>query len=331
MEPKEQTRAPAFNGINVSGEALRADYSDSLMNVITFFEPVTKNSLDTVETMRLMSRKYDGLSVAFRYVLEPRLSCMYHAKESQMTLDRLSLFGNTLFDANSMLVLQFGIRELPAVLIIDSNGIIKSRYEGEVSLRSFERSIQSRLAMSGYRDELPNMDGPGFDIMRSRGDSKLRQLGYVTGDYVFTSLVVPETNQEFSLPNFFILDTIYPHGAWYVGRDYIEGTGGSTVYISCSKGQSVLAFTGSSEGALVRMHTAIESPQNLVLGKDVKREGALLELNVSEYRPYELLASSGDSDILISLQIQSGSIRLYSVEFCDLEHAAGPTAANWAR
>ncbi|MCL5268757.1 MAG: hypothetical protein M1469_11755 [Bacteroidetes bacterium] len=331
MEPKEQTRAPAFNGINVSGEALEADYADNLVNVVTFFEPVTKNSLDTVEIMRLMSRRYESLSVGFWYVMEPRLSCMYHAKESQMTLDRLSLFGNTLFDANNTLILQFRVNELPAVLIIDSNGMIKSRYEGEVSLRSFERSIQARLAVSGYRDELPNMGELGFNLVHSRGSSKLRQLGYVTGDYVFTSLVVPETNQEFSLPDFCLVNTIYPHGPWYVGRDFIEGSGGSTVYISCSRDQAVLAFTGSCDGASVRMHTAIEAPQSLVLGKDVKREGSVLELRIDEHRPYELLASSGDSDVLISLQVQSGSIRLYSVEFCDLERVAGPTAANWVR
>ncbi len=331
MEPKEPTRAPAITGINISGDALQVDYTENLLSVITFFEPVTKNSLDTVEVMRQMSRSYGNLSVGFWYVLEPRLSCMYHARESQTTLERLNLSGNTIFDANNMLVLQLGIRELPAVLVVDSNGIIKARFEGEIPLRSFERSIQARLAVSGYRDELPSMGTAGAEIMRTRTSSTLRQLGYVTGDYVFTSLVVPETSQEFSLPDFCLLNTIYPHGPWYVGRDYIEGSAGSTVYISCSKDQTVLAFAGSDEPTLIRMHTAIEAPQNLALGRDVRRDDGKLELSIGDYRPYEILASSGDSDVLISLQVQSGKMRLYSVEFCDLERVAGHAHTDFNR
>ncbi len=331
MEPKEQTRVQMISGINVSGEPVEADYAANLMNVVTFFEPVSRSSLDTLKIVRHLSKKYTDLSVGFWYVMEPRLSCLYRAKESQLTLERLGLPSSTIFDANNMIVLQFGITELPAVLVIDSNSFIKSRYEAEISPRSLERTIQARLAVSGYRDELPDMDEAGLQFVHTKGSSVLRQLGYVTGDYVFTSLVVPEINQEFSLPDFCLLNTIYPHGSWYVGRDFIEGSTGSTVYVSCAKDETVFAFAGSCEGATVRMHTSIGLPGNLNIGGDVRKEGNTLEVNVCDCRPYELLTSSGDADILISLQVQSGSIRLYSVEFCELAALVRQPDTNWSR
>lgn len=320
-----------ISGINVSGEPVEVDYSAKLMNVITFFEPVSMSSLDTLKLIRFLAKKYSALSVGFRYVMEPRLSCLYHAKESKPALERLGLPSDTIFDANNMVVLQYGISELPAVFIVDSNSFVKSRYEGEISPRNLERTIQARLAASGYRDELPDMDDTGLQFVHTRGSSVLKQLGYVTGDYVFTSLVVPEANQEFSLPDFCLLNTIYPRGSWYVGRDFIEGGTGSTVYVSCAKDEAVFAFAGSDEGATVRMHTSIGLPENLNIGRDVRKEGNTLEVNVCECRPYELLTSSGDADVLISLQVQSGAIRLYSVEFCELAALVRQSDTNSSR
>jgi hypothetical protein len=155
-----------------------------------------------------------------------------------------------------------------------------------------------------------------FHISHLRGGSVMRQLGYATGDYLFTSLVVPESDQQFSLPDFCLPDTIYPCGPWFVGRDFIEGKTGSTVYISCSKDESVHIFAGSEENAAVKIHTSIESDQRIILGKDVARNGNAIEMAIDDFRSYEVLAASGDADVLISLQVCSGSVKLYCVEYC---------------
>jgi len=100
-----------------------------------------------------------------------------------------------------------------------------------------------------------------------------------------------------------------------VGRDLIEGKSGSTVYISCAKNEAVSIFAGGEKGTLLRLHTSIESPNQLALGKDVKRKDGTMQIDVDEYRSYEILANSGDTDVLISLQVTSGSLDLYVVEF----------------
>lgn len=323
MEPKDQVRALRISGLNVAGEPVDVDYSLNLMNVVLFFEPVSKNSLDVVELVRLMSERYSRLSVGFWYVMEPRLSCLYRSLSAQRTLDRLSLFSNVLFDANNMIVLQSGVRVVPAVIVVDSNGLICSQFEGEISLLEIERTVQARIALSGYKDELPLMsrfdafgNGITSELSRGRSGSVMRQLGYATGDYVFGSVIAPETNQEFSLPDYCLINTIYPFGAWFVGRDSIAGNSGSTVYVSCARDESVTIFAGAEAGATLRIHTSIESPQNMVFGKDVKKSEGSLEMKFDEFWPYEVLLNSGDSDLLISLQIMSGTAQLYSVEFC---------------
>ncbi len=324
MEPKEQERASRISGINVAGETVEVDYSANLMNVLVFFEPVSKYSLDTVENFRVMASRYEKLSVGFWYVMEPRLSCMLRFEVAQRTLDRLSLFTNTIFDANNMIALHSRIRSVPAVLAIDSNSFVISKFEGEVSLSEIERTVQARIALSGYRAELPPMEGRDRTFASLRPASTTKQMGYATADYVFRSMVVPEADQNFLLPDFYILNTIYPFGAWFVGRDLIEGKNGSTVYISCAKDEAVSIFAGGEKGTVLRLHTSIESPNQLAFGKDVKRNDGMMQIDVNEYRPYEILANSGDTDVLISLQVASGSFALFSVEFYtvrDLPHS----------
>lgn len=317
METKQETRAPRISGANVSGEWLDVDYSTNLLSVVLFFEPVSRNSAEAVELVRRLAARYEKLAVGFWYVMEPRLSCMFRGDVALQTLQKLDLIKNVIFDANNVVELQARLKEVPALLVVDSNSYIKAQYEGKIGGASsaVERTIQARLAVSGYRDDLPSIGEMGSDFPKSR-NSVLKQMGYVTGDYLFSSLVIPETSQQFSLPNFYLPNTVYPCGSWFVGRDLIEGKTGSTVYISCLKDESVNVFLGSEEGALVKVHTSIESAQHLVLGKDIAKRGGVLELAVNEFRPYEILSLTGDTEVLISLQVVSGSIKLYCVEYC---------------
>ena len=295
-----------ISGINVVGENVDVDYSANLMNIVLFFDPVSKISLESLNMVQLLAQRYEKLSVGFWYVMEPRLSCMYRGNIAQAAFERFGMSANAIFDANSMIVLRARIKVVPAAMVIDSNSFIKSQYEGEISFREIERAIQARLAISGYRDDLPADGGMEFNVCHLHGGSMMRQLGYVAGDYLFTSMVVPESDQQFSLPDFCLPDTIYPCGAWFVGRDFIEGKTGSTVYISCSKDESVHIFAGSEEKAAVKIHTSIESDQHIILGKDVARTGSAIEMAINEFRSYEVLAASGDADILISLQVFPG-------------------------
>ncbi len=321
MKPREEIRAPRITGVNPVSRSVEVDYSGHLMNVVTFFEPVSRYSLESLAGLRAMSDRYGNLSVGFWYVMEPRLSCMFHEGIALKTVRRLQLPEDTLFDANNLIAMQAGIQVVPTVLVVDSNSFLVSRYEGELSPMEIERNVQARIALSGYRDELPSMQKPERSGAALRSGSVMRQMGYAGGDYVFGNMVVPEADQEFNLPDFYLLDTIYPFGAWYVSRDFIEGKSGSTLYISCGKDESVYAFAGSEAGAAVRLHTSIESPQHLSLGKDVRKDGEALKIEVEEFRPYEILSNSGDSDVLVSLQVMSGSLSLFSVEFCPEEGA----------
>ena len=332
MKRSEETRAPRISGINVSGETVEVDYSIHLMNILLFFEPVSKYSVDSVERVRLISTRYENLSTGFWYVMEPRLSCMLHSDIARKALDRMSVFSNVLFDPNNMIALQAGVQTVPAVFVVDSNGFLSSRYEGEISWGEIERNIQSRIAQSGYRDELPPLEKPDNYSGTMRSSSVIRQMGYANADYVFGSVIVPESDQQFSLPDFYLLNTIYPFGAWYVSRDFIEGKSGSTLYISCARDESVYLFAGSEGRTILRLHTSIESSQHLSLGRDVKTVNGSLQIEVDDYRPYELFSNTGDSDVLISLQVMSGSVQLFSVEFCpQVEAFSGVNASRLSR
>jgi len=315
MEPREQSRAPRISGVNIFGERVDVDYSANLLNVVLFFEPVSKNAANAIEAVRRLSVRYSKLAVGFWYVMEPRLSCMFRSNVAQTTLQRLDLAEIAVFDGNGMVELQAQLKSVPALFVVDSNSFIKSQFEGEISFREVERSIQARLSTSGYREELPSIGEMDMDAMVHRG-SVIKQMGYVTGDYLFTSLVVPETDQQFSHPDFYLPNTIYPCGSWYVGRDFVEGKSGSTVYVSCLKDESVNVFLGSEEGAIVRVHTSIESSNHLILGRDITKSSSMLELKVNEFRSYEILSFTGDTEVLISLQVRSGSMKLYCVEYC---------------
>jgi hypothetical protein len=316
MKLEGQHRAPNISGINVLGENVSVDYSDYLLNIVLFFDLVSRASIENVNAIQLLARRYQKFSIGFWYIMEPRLSCLYKGEIARSAIERSGLPLNTIFDANGLIILQTGIKSTPAVLVIDSFSLMKSEFEGEISYMELERAIQARLSMSGYKDDLPTLGEFHVRNMTAHSGAIMRQLGYATGDYLFTSLVVPETDQEFSLPDFCQPNTIYPHGAWFVGRDYIEGKAGSTVYISCSKDESVNIFAGSEEKSKVKIHASIESDAHIIFGKDVTKSGGCVDMTIDEFRSYEVLSSSGDADALISLQIASGSVMLFCVEYC---------------
>ncbi len=336
MDPRELPRAPSISGINVNGEAVEVDYFANLINVVVFFEPLTMNSIYAIGVIRNFAERYKRFPVGFWYVMEPRPSCMDRGDVARVTLERLGLLRstasnqdasapsggefssktNTIFDANSAILLRAGVRVMPSVLAIDSNSFVRSQYEGEVSFRELERTIQARLALSGYRDELPAIGEMDYDFIRSCGGSVVRQMGYARGDYAFSSEVVPETDQLFSLPDFYLQNSIYPVGEWYVGRDFVEGKSGSIAYISCSSQESVFVFVGSEAGSTVRVHTSNESAEHLILGSDVRSKETGLEITINDFRSYEIISDSSDTDVLVSLQVTAGSMKLYCVEFC---------------
>jgi len=66
----------------------------------------------------------------------------------------------------------------------------------------------------------------------------------------------------------------------------------------------------------LKIHTSIESDQFVILGKDTARSGSAMEMAVNDFRSYEVLATTGDADVLLSLQVMSGSVKLYCVEYC---------------
>ncbi len=314
MESTESGRAPHISGTNILGEWIDVDYSANLLSVVLFLDPVSRSSCEAYMMVRKLAQRYEKLAVGFWFVMEPRLSCMFKGDIVMQTLKRIDIVKNAIFDGNGMVELQTRVKAIPALFVVDSNSIIKSRYEGGIQFREVERAIQARLSVSGYRDELPAINDFDFDLTVSC-DSVVKQMGYVAGDYLFSSLVVPEADQLFSHPDFYLPNTIYPCGSWFVGRDFIEGKAGSTVYISCLKDESVNVFMGSDQECIVRVHTSIESAGNLILGKDIARKGSLLEITVNEFRPYEVLSVTGDSDVLISMQVATGTLKLYCVEY----------------
>ncbi len=316
MDPREFTRAPTISGIDTQGDRLSIDYSENLINVLVFFDPVSCHSLEAIEAIQLLSLQYEKLSVCFWFIMEPRPSCMYKSEIAQRTLNRLGLFSKAIYDVNNQIGLNFGLVDVPTVLIVDSNSFIRLKFEGDIAFREVERAIQARLAVSGYKVELPELGEADIDLPHLHSTSVMKQLGYGANDYVLNSMVVPEANQEFILPNLYFSHAVYPLGDWYVGRDYMEGKNGSTVYVSCGSEESVYLFAGSEEGALLRIHTSIGSHHRLVFGREVENRDGLISLKVSEFRPYEVLSCAGDS--MISLQVMDGSLKLYTVEFCPL-------------
>jgi hypothetical protein len=323
MKEHELRILPPIAGVSLEGSEISLREGEAIINILVVFDPVSVRSILTLKLLGKIAKRYSSTPVKLLYIMEPRLSCFYNLETAKKFTNRFGISSMTIYDVNSYVSLQLRLSSLPAVFIADSNLIIHSYQEGEISTEDIERFIQFRLSLSGFRDELPEMAGiidesVDHSLMISR--PIVRQMGYASNDYLFNYVATPEALHEFPPPGFCASEMLYPSGKWFVGRDFIQGISGSVIYVSCSRDESLWIFAGSDDGCRLTIQTTVGLQTSLQFGKDVVVHQDSVEMIVSDCQQYEILTFSGQDEVLLSLNVVSGTIRIYSVEFLLLSH-----------
>lgn len=323
MKGLESRILPVITGLNLEGNEISLGNRGALINILVVFDPVSVRSMLTLKLLEKIARRYVDAPLDLLYVMEPKLSCFYKFDVARNFTNRFGISSKVIYDANSSISLQLGLTSLPVVFIMDSNLIVHAYQEGEISTEEIERFIQFRLSSSGFRDELPEMadmidESVEHCLMISR--PILRQMGYASNDYLFNYIANPEATYEFPPPGFCVTEMLYPSGKWYVGRDFIKGETDSIIYVNCSRDESLWILAASEEEGSLLIQPSVGLHTSLQFGKDVMVHQDIVEMAVSECRQYEVLSFSGQEDVLLSLRINSGIIRIYSAEFLLLSH-----------
>ncbi|MGC8653097.1 MAG: TlpA family protein disulfide reductase [Candidatus Kryptoniota bacterium] len=323
MKESEFRILPAITGLSLEGNEISLGGGGALINILAVFEPVSVRSILALKLLEKIAKRYSNTPVEIIYIMEPRLSCFYKPEAARKFTNRLGISSKTIYDSNSTVSLQLRLSSLPAVFIADSNLVVHTYQEGEISTEEIERFIQFRLSSSGFRDELPEMVGiidesADHSLMVSR--PIVRQMGYASNDYLFNYVASPEALYEFPSPGLCASEMLYPSGQWFVGRDFIQGEKGSAIYINCSRDESLWMFAGSDEGCKLTIQATVDLQSSLQFGKDVLVHKDSVEMIVKDCQQYEILSFSGQEEVLLNLNVESGSLKIYSVEFLLLSH-----------
>ena len=320
------SRAPAlyadfwFNGEPVIVSALQGS-----VLFLFFWEYSCPQSLRFLPYVKEWSRKYSDAGLVTVGIHTPRFGFAKDPEGIQKAMTRLGISFPFAMDNEGFIAASYGIRSLPAGVIIDKYGYIRALVSTDGAFMAAERLLQGYVYDIGLIDELPTLMDPIREIDREgavayHATPELK-AGYLYGSLGNVEGYSPESYVDYVDPGIYLDGRFYAEGTWLNGRDCLqlaaEGTKEGHIIISY-QGTDVSGVLGSSRGSEVRMSvrqdreylTRETGGGDVVIGVD----GSSV-LPVSEPRLYSIAKNKEFGEHIIRLSASGGDLSVYAISF----------------
>ena len=219
----------------------------------------------------------------------------------------------------------FGVRIWPTKILIDKNGFISYRHEGEGSYQNIEHAIQSLLSEAGHRGDFPlvmealrDTDWDGALCYRPTPEIL---TGYHRGTIGNIEGFNPEFVAEFIDPGFYLDGRIYLHGNWFCDRNYVKlqeaeaGEGRLVLTYQAQEANIVVKPEGESNfQVFVKQDDAYLT--NDSTGEDIRIDGEGRSfLLINEPRLYNIVRNREFGEHKLTLVSRSNGFALYALSF----------------
>jgi hypothetical protein len=309
-----------YNGDPFSIQSMRGN-----ILLIDFWDYCAQNCLRTLPYTQEWNRRYTDFGFVPVGVHSPQFP---FAKDPANVSDVIEKFGiryPVVLDNEFLTWSAFRVRLWPTKFLIDKNGFIRYRQEGEGFYQDFEHAIQLLLTEVGYHGEFPLIMEPLRDT-DVQGAVCYRvtpeiSTGYQRGTVGNTEGYFPESVVEYRDPNVYIPGRIYLNGTWLLERNYVklEEQEGNEGYV-------VLTYEALEVNAVIKpegeRHFQVFVMQDDKYlraenkGDDVRidAEGRSFML-IDEARLYNVVKNKEFGEHKMKLISRSNGFALYSISF----------------
>jgi hypothetical protein len=231
MKP-HHTRVPELYGdfwFNTEPVSLRAHQGQIIL--LDFWDYTSMSSLRTIPYVNLWHEKYEEFGMLVVGVHTPQFRFGRNPDHIERAIHALGIRYPVVMDNEGFLWNAFGARVWPTKFLVDRDGFIRFRHEGEGEYEQLERALQSLLAESGIHGVLPDLsvairetDEPGALCYRTTGDIF---TGYAKGTIGNLEGSNPESTIEYNDQGIYLPGRLYLQGRWLMERECVrfEGSG----------------------------------------------------------------------------------------------------------
>ena len=307
-----------YNSDPVSLRALRG-----YVVLLDFWDYTSVYCARTLPYVQEWHRKYREFGLVVIGVHTPRFQFGKKPEEVEQAIRERGIEYPVVMDNEALIWTAYASRDWPTKFLIDKDGFIRYRHQGEGAYEQLERAIQMLLSEAGVRGELPELTEPFRDTDRSgavcfRQTSEI-QLGYLRGTIGNVEGFSPESTVGYTDPGVYLPERFYVHGSWRNQRECLQFQGNEEGYVTFRyEALEVNAVLSAAENE--RSEFIVEQ-DDMMLNEENKGDDILLTaqgtsvLTVTRPRMYSIIKNKEFGSHLVRLRTTSSQVSVYSFSF----------------
>jgi len=270
------------------------------------------------------NRKYGPLGLVTVGVHTPRFAFGRDPAHVQKGIARLGVKFPVVMDNDALIALQYDMRALPETVLVDKDGFIRYRNQGEGGAVAVEHALQALLYNAGVGAELPGVmdplreaDRPGAVLYRATPELF---AGYARGGVGNVEGYAPESVVAYADPGIYIDGRMYAAGPWRCERECLRLAGERE-----SEGHVIASYQGLDvqcvlePGAGKKAEVTVRQDSEFLganRGDDVRLDGrGRSYLLVDEPRLYTLVKNREYGEHVIRLSSGGQGFALFGIAF----------------
>ena len=171
-------------------------------------------------------RKYAPLGLVTVGVHTPRFGFGRDPAHVQKGVTRLGVKFPVVMDNDALIALGYDCRALPETVLVDKDGFIRYRNQGDSAAPAVEHALQALLYNAGVGAQLPpvmeplrDADRPGAVLYRATPELF---AGYVRGGVGNVEGYAPESVVDYADPGIYLDGRMYADGCWRSERECLR-------------------------------------------------------------------------------------------------------------
>jgi len=309
-----------FNSDPLSLGALRG-----YIILLDFWDYSCHSCLRTLPYLQEWHRRYADFGLVTIGVHAPEFPFAQDPGNVSKAIEKLGIRYPVAMDNEFLTWSAFGTRVWPTKFLIDKNGFVRYRQEGEGFYQNMEHTIQALLVEAGYRGDYPGVMEPlrESDVQGALCYRVTPEIltGYQRGTVGNVEGSIPESVMEYRDPGFYLDGRIYLSGKWISDRNYLklEEPEGEEGYLAVTYHAREVNAVLKPEGeknfqVFVSQDDAFLTPENKGTDISIDGEGRSFLL-ITEPKLYNVVKNKEFGEHKLKLSSRSNGFAIYSISF----------------
>jgi thiol-disulfide isomerase/thioredoxin len=309
-----------FNSEPVLVSALRGS-----VILIQFWDYTCASCIRSLPYVKEWQKKYETYGLTVVGVHTPRFPFGQNPEEVEKALRRFGIKYPVVMDNVALIAAHYDSRTWPTFFLVDKNGFVRFKKEGEGNYAATEHIIQSLLYDAGVGEELPlpmeairDIDKVGAVCYRATPEIL---TGYLRGSMGNVEGYSPESVVDYADPGIYLDGRFYAAGDWMNGRDSLRldepqgGEGHIILDYQALEVHGVLRQEGKGKVEVeIRQDDHFLTSESR--GEDVRlASDGRSYLVVTEPRLYNLIKNREYGEHVLKLTAHSNAFAVYSFAF----------------